>query len=53
VREAPTPETERLFEAVLYGVRCGRGAVNDAACESIAREVIAALATPEADGGST
>jgi hypothetical protein len=52
VREAPTPETERLFEAVLYGVRCGRGAVNDAACESIAREVIAALATPEAEGGS-
>jgi hypothetical protein len=52
-REAPTPETERLFEAVLYGVRCGRGAVNDAACESIAREVIAALATPEAEGGST
>jgi hypothetical protein len=49
VREAPTPETERLFEAVLYGVRCGRGAVNDAACESIAREVIAALTTPEAD----
>jgi hypothetical protein len=52
VREAPTPETERLFEAVLYGVRCGRGAVNDAACESIAREVIAALTTPEAEGGS-
>jgi hypothetical protein len=51
-REAPTPETERLLEAVLYGVRCGRGAVNDAACESIAREVIAALATPEAEGGS-